>query len=402
MRVLATVTTTVALLLAGLTTQATQAAPEDFSTPPATLTGAPGDVVRQEPSTFYLDPLRALKAPASVQRLMYVSRGVKDEKIAVTGTLLTPRTPWVGRGKRPLVSYAVGTQGMADRCAPSRQLAAGTEYEGAFVKGLLTRGYAVVVTDYQGLGTPGTHAYANSRSLGRSVLDAARAATRSSVDRVAKDAPVFVAGYSEGGGGAAGALEQHASYAPDVNLKAGYAGAVPADLTRVAPGLDGSLYAAFLAYSVLGLDDLYPELRIGDLLTPAGQAKVDSAGETCTADGLAPFAFTRTSTLTREGRPVTDYLSRPDLAAVLEGLRLGKGRPDVPVLVAHTTLDDVVPFAQDRDMARGWCRNGATVTFAPGVAPTHVGGAVEAFPKAFAFLEARVAGVRPTSSCGRF
>jgi hypothetical protein len=30
------------------------------------------------------------------------------------------------------VGYAVGTQGLGDQCTPSRQLAAGTEYEGAF------------------------------------------------------------------------------------------------------------------------------------------------------------------------------------------------------------------------------------------------------------------------------
>ena len=45
----------------------------------------------------------------------------------VTGTVLVPNSPWVGLGTRPVIGYAPGTQGMADRCAPSRQLQNGTQ-----------------------------------------------------------------------------------------------------------------------------------------------------------------------------------------------------------------------------------------------------------------------------------
>lgn len=392
----------IAAALATITLTAVPATAADFYTPPDTISGQPGDVIKAEASTFHLDPVRLLEADARVQRLMYVSTSARGEKIAVTGTMITPRSTWIGRGERPLVTYAVGTQGMADSCAPSRQLAAGSEYEGIFIKGLLLRGYAVVVTDYEGLGTPGTHAYVNSGALGRNVLDAARAATRLSTDRVSTTAPVFVAGYSEGGNAAAGALEQHQAYAPDVNVKAGYAGAVPADLTKVAPNLDGSPYAAFLLYSVKALDASYPELGIPSLLNPAGNAALAKADSGCLLDGITSFAFTRSSTLTNDGASITAFLGRPDIAATLESLRLGKGRPDVPVLVAHTTLDDVVPYAQGRDFARSWCRNGAKVSFQPSLAPTHIGGAVSSFPKAFAFFEARVAGLPAVSNCGLF
>jgi alpha-beta hydrolase superfamily lysophospholipase len=404
MRIRHVITGAIAAALTGLTltAPAATAADGDFYAPPEVVAGSPGDVIRAEPSAFYLDPLRALRADARVQRLMYVSTDARGRKDAVTGTMITPRSPWVGKGERPLISFAVGTQGMADACAPSRQLAAGSEYEGLFIKGLLLRGYSVVVTDYEGLGTPGTHAYVNSRSLGRNVLDAARAATRLDADRVSRTAPVFVAGYSEGGNASAGALEQHRAYAPDVNLKAGYAGAVPADLAKVAPNLDGSLYAAFLLYSIASLDATYPELGISGLLNPAGRAAVDRAETTCLFDGLAAFPFARSTAYTADGSSVTSLLTRPDIAATLESLRLGTGRPDVPVLVAHTTLDDVVPYGQGRDMARSWCRNGATVSFQPSLAPTHIGGAVSSFPKAFAFFEARVAGLPAPTSCGLF
>lgn len=380
----------------------TATADDPFYDPPADLSGAPGDVLRAEESVFHLDPLRLVRAPARSQRLMYVSTAVDGSPTAVTGTLLTPTYDWPGPGPRPLVTYAVGTQGMGDQCAPSRLLAAGSEYEGLFLQGLLARGYQVVVSDYEGLGTPGTHPYANSTALGRNVLDAARAATRVSDDAAPADAPVLVAGYSEGGGAAAGALEQRATYAPEVPVLAGYAGAVPADLTRVAPGLDGSLYSAFLLYAVAGLDATYPDLRIADLLNDEGRERAETADGSCVGDGLVGLAFTDSADLTVDGSPVTDFLARPDIAATLESLRVGQVAPDVPVLVAHSTLDDVLPYAQGRDMARQWCAGGADVTFAPSLVPSHVGGFAASYPKAFAFFEAQVRGVDVPSSCGRF
>lgn len=378
---------------------ASPAAADDFYTPPASVAGAPGTVVRSEPTIFHLDPLKILRAPADATRVMYVSAGAQGRTV-VTGTILQPRTRWIGPGTRPVVAYAVGTQGMADRCAPSRQLAAGTEYEGLFIKGLLARGYTVAVTDYEGLGTPGVHPYVDPRALGRNVLDSVRAAQRLGV--VPASAPVLVSGYSEGGNAAAGALELAPTYAPELRIRGGYAGAVPADLARVAPKLDGSPYAAFLGYAIAALDDAEPQLRIRDLLNARGRDFLDRVQDSCTIDGVAAFAFTRSSDLTVSGRPLTAFLSRPDIAAALAERRLGRARPTVPTLVAHSGLDDVVDYAQGRDLARSWCGQGARVRFQTLLTPTHVGGAVAGFPNAFAFLEGRVAGLPFVSTCGAF
>lgn len=374
-------------------------AEEDFYTPPGQLPAGNGDVIRSEPSEFHLDPLRLIDVPADVTRLMYASQGV-DERVAVTGTVLQPRGRWSGPGERPVVGYAVGTQGMADRCAPSKQLAAGSEYEGIFLKGLLARGYTVVVTDYEGLGTPGTHPYVDAGSLGRSVLDSVRAARN--LGLVEDSAPVLLSGYSEGGNAVAGAVEQLADYAPELDVRGAYAGAVPADLTRVAPKLDGSPYVAFLGYAIAGLDAYHPELAVRDLLNDRGLDYLDQVEDSCTIDGVARFAFQRTSALTIDGKSVVDYLSRDDIAAVLEEKRLGKRAPGVPTLVAHSRLDDVVDYDQGRDMARSWCDAGGQVSFQTLLTPSHVGGAVAGFPRAFAFLEARIQGRSFSDNCGHF
>ncbi len=102
--------------------------------------------------------------------------------------------------ERPIVAFAPGTQGLADQCAPSRQMAEGTEYEALPVKGLLDEGYAVVVTDYQGLGTSGAHTYLNREVQGRTVLDSVRAAQRLTAAGLPAAGPVALCGYSQGGG----------------------------------------------------------------------------------------------------------------------------------------------------------------------------------------------------------
>lgn len=194
------------------------AATEDpaFYTPPATLPAKNGTVIRKEPATFYLDPLKALKIPGKAERILYRSTDAKGKAIAVSGTVLTPTAAWKGAGDRPIIGYSVGTQGMADRCAPSRQMAVGTEYESLFLSAYLKKGYSVAITDYEGLGTPGTHAYVVSNSAARSALDVVRAARTLKAGGVSDKSKVVLTGYSQGGNGAAAAAEHAPSYAPEL------------------------------------------------------------------------------------------------------------------------------------------------------------------------------------------
>ena len=127
---------------------------------------------------------------------------------------------------------------MGDQCAPSRQLQNGTEVEIAFLAQAMFKGWAVAVTDYEGLGTPGDHTYAVARSEGRALLDVARAA--GSIPGLSAAAPIGVFGYSQGGQAASAAAEQWQSYAPSLNVVGVAAGGVPADLNAVAKFNDGN------------------------------------------------------------------------------------------------------------------------------------------------------------------
>jgi hypothetical protein len=359
-----------------------------FYDPPATLPGQNGDVIRSE-------PVGTPTVPARGTRVLYRSTDTNGRAIAVSGIVLRPLAPANGR----LVSYAVGTQGIADRCAPSRQFAAGTEYEAAFVGGLLTRGYTVAVTDYQGLGTPGTHTYVNRLAQGHAVLDAARAAKR--LGSVPEGAPTAIAGYSQGGGASASAAELAPSYAPDVqrSLVGAYAGAVPADLAATGTYLDGKPSAGLVGYALNGFDAAYPDLRVPDQLNAAGKRFLAETREQCVDQTAVRYAGLRSQTLTADGSTLAQILAREPFRTRVEQQRIGTIAPQVPVFVAHSVADDIVPFPQDAAMVRNWCAKGASVQFVPLPVPTHVAAAAAAYPGALAFLEARFAGRATPSTC---
>ncbi len=228
-----------------------------FYRAPDTLPAGDGTVIRSEPIRYLLDPAGVSDVAYTFQRILYTSRDRTGERHAVSGSVIVPKAAWKGPGTRPVIGYAVGTQGVGDTCAPSRLFSEGIEYEGLFMAGLLKRGYALAVTDYEGLGTEGAHTYMDRVSQGQAVLDAVRAAQRLAGTGLSASSPVGIYGYSQGGGAAASAAELAGSYAPELQVKGTVAGAVPADLSALPDVLDGSLYAEFLWFAVTGLTDSY-------------------------------------------------------------------------------------------------------------------------------------------------
>jgi pimeloyl-ACP methyl ester carboxylesterase len=368
-----------------------------FYETPATLPGANGAVIRSEKVDFLLDPLDATSLVRDADRVLYRSTNRRGQAVAVSGTVLVPTTPWVGLGSRPVIGYAPGTQGMADRCAPSRLFSEGIEYEGIGIEGLLLRGYAVAMPDYEGLGTVGIHTYMDRVSQGRATLDAVRAAQRLAGTGLDATSPVGLMGYSQGGGAAASAVELAPTYAPELRLKGAVVGAVPADLATVATNLDGGLFSAFAFFALRGLSASY-DLDLAPYLNDAGRAAMDSVEQDCVFD-LLDHAFTRSADLSADGRPMSELMKRQPFASIIESQRIGTVRPTVPVLVTHSALDDTIPYAVGKQMARSWCAKGANVRFSTNVAPLHVGGMVPHVAEALPFFEARFAGVPQVSGC---
>lgn len=373
-----------------------------FYEPPSSLPKLPGELVRTEPARFYLDPFRLVPAPARTERVMYTTTTRDDEVIAVTGTVLSPTRPRRKRADRGLVAFAAGTQGMGDQCAPSKQMAAGREYESVFIAGLLARGYNVVVPDYQGLGMSGTHTYMSREVQGRVVLDALRAAQLTDNPDIPGVGPVAIAGYSQGGGAAASAAEMWHDYAPELELKGVVCGAVPADLALVARALDGSAYFAFLGYALIGLSSDYG-VDIDGLLNEKGRRIVAALSTQCLFESLRKYAFTRTATLTASGQTIEELLDDGPLGAIVDDQLLGNGRfPRVDTLLTHSMLDDVIPYECGRGLAERWVRQGARVRLHTNYAPTHIAGLATSYASAFRFLGKRFAGEPMRGNTARY
>lgn len=368
-----------------------------FYETPATLPSANGAVIRTENMTFTLDPLDATSTFQNSKRILYKSTNRRGQAIAISGTVLVPKSPWVGLGSRPVIGYAAGTQGMADKCAPSRQFSEGIEYEGAFMDALLKRGYAIAMTDYEGLGTQGVHTYMDRVSQGRAVLDAVRAAQRVSGTGLSTNSPVGLMGYSQGGGAAASAVELASTYAPDLKVKGALVGAVPADLAAVAKNLDGGMYSAFSFFALRGLAESY-QINLNPYLNAKGQQTMNTVESSCVFD-LFSTSFVKSQTLSADGRPMTEVMNAEPFKSIIEAQRIGKIKPTVPVLVDHSLFDDTIPYAQGKAMAKSWCGKGANVRFETNAGPMHVGGMVPHWASALPFFEARFAGLPQISNC---
>ena len=158
-------------------------------------------------------------APAYAWQVVHGSTDTLGRRNAVSGTVLCPRATWSGPGARPIVTYGVGVHGLGRDAAPSHLLRTDSEFELPLVERALDRGWAVAVSDGEGLGMRGPHTYGAGRAGGHALLDVARAAVRV-VPELTPDSPVLLWGYSEGGRNAAWAAELQPTYARELPLVA--------------------------------------------------------------------------------------------------------------------------------------------------------------------------------------
>lgn len=377
----------------------------NFYDAPAQLPAANGALIKKENFTFKVDANNVIAHPvAQAQRIMYKSTDHRGNPVAVTGTALTTTKRWAGPGERPIIAMAPGTQGIGDSCAPSNQFAAGSEYESLVITSLLNAGYNVVITDYIGLGTAGTHSYLNRVDQGNAVLDAARAATAADLGLGSATSPIGLWGYSQGGGAVASAGELQARYAPELNLKGIYAGAVPANLQAVTSFIDGGLYTGFSLMGVVGLADSYG-IDLSHKLSAEGQAALETVRDQCTLDAVGTFGFKNTRTLTASGQTLArEMTTDPQVSQIMAQNNLGQqGRhPEVPILIASSWGDDVIPYRTNRQLAADYCQQGSRVTFYTLVGVTHVAGIFEGIPRGLIFLDRQFKGLSSINSCWQF
>lgn len=391
--VVAVATLALALGLAGIGSLVANSTPVPvaFYTPPADVPAEPGQLIRAE------DFDRAIPDGASARRILYTTTGLGDEPAVASAILVTPQD--AGAQPLPLVAWSHGTTGVAEGCAPS--LLADPFEAGAMftLDDAVDEGWAVVATDYIGLGTEGPHGYLVGEPAGHAVLDSIRAARQVEGISLADQAVVW--GHSQGGHSALWAGVLADDYAPDSNVVGVAAMAPASNLTGLIANLDdvtaGSIFAA---YVLEGYASTYDDVDLGDYVRGAAEVQVEEMAERCLS---GPGALLNIGEYLTQDTSVFD--TDPTTGAL--GARLEENIPsdpiEAPLLLAQGETDPlVIPRAQQEYADQRCAAGGGPVDYRTYPDKDHVG-VVAAdsplIPELFDWTADRFAGDDAPDSC---
>lgn len=362
--------------------------------PPDMTNDGPGSLVEVSPLA---ETPAFVTADATAVRVVYRSTSSSGEPTEVSGVVVVPpgQTPKDGW---PIISFGHTLTGVNENCAPSLAKGLGG-YASAFTT-LLSRGYVVAMSDYQGLGIPGyDHAPLDWMTLGNNMIDAVRAARR-----VLPDASGNWAAYGSGQGGLAAwaASERARDYGAGLNLVGAVALSPFADLSPLADAAKNGTLTSHqnrllmsvlqgLSVSVPGFDlDAY---RSGlarehwDVLTdcaPADPTGAQKIAAQLKPDDLRPRDDAATTAL-------RDVLS----ASALPG---ASAPAAAPILVVYATDDTQVPEAGVARALKSACAQGDPIVVNKRIGDTSSTND-QVIQTSLSWLRARFDGVPPVDIC---
>ena len=254
---------------------------------------------------------------ADSQLMTYKMLGVNGKEVQATSLVFTPKTAAPANGW-PIVVWAHGTTGVADKCAPSQQ---GLKESQLLLTKLLLAGYVVVAPDYEGLGAEGNHPFLNLKSEAFSITDAVVATHDYLRLQGKKVAPQWMTiGHSQGGHAALGAA-QYASRA-QLDYKGTIAIAPASNLAAILQGGENAVKDQPVGVQIQALPplDAFTSLIVAGMqghqvsVSYADVFKADTAK-------IAPIAETECLDSVREAllKGMTDYIALPEHSGSLSG-----------------------------------------------------------------------------------
>ncbi|KAF7563286.1 hypothetical protein G7046_g842 [Stylonectria norvegica] len=207
----------------------------------------------------------------ALSRIIYQSKTLNGTLVPASAFILWPYLNRNGASKAPLVSWGHGTSGIFAECGPSHIRNLWYQFSAPYE--LALSGFAVVASDYAGLGVPFyqdgkpiTHQYVASPAAGNDILYAAQAAYAAFPSQLTRE---FVAmGHSQGGGAAWAAAQQQVK----ANVP-GYLGAIAiSPVTSAIDQAKASGSSLGLIQIAKAIPSVFPKVKISDMLTPKGVA----------------------------------------------------------------------------------------------------------------------------------
>ncbi|OPX08710.1 S9 family peptidase [Mycobacterium sp. AT1] len=252
--------------------------------------------------TVPLDPALSVTGAGAAYRILYSTLNQHGQPAVSTAAVFLPKRP-APEGGWPVVAWAHGTVGLGDDCTPSAQPRSARDDE--YLSHWLDQGYAIVASDYVGLGTPGLMSYLNSMATAHAVVDSVLALHHMDLPLSPEWA---IIGQSQGGGAAVNSARWATEFSAGSGLD--YRGVVatgtPANIEAVIklggpdlalPAQLGPAANSYTAYILAGFREANPDIDVDSVLSPVGLDAVAKAETTCKPQldtelaGMTPTTF---------------------------------------------------------------------------------------------------------------
>ncbi len=356
-----------------------------FYKAPSLKASKPGDLLREAAFDGY-----AIPEGSRAIRILYHSLDATEHDVATSAVVLIPagRPP---AGGWPVIAWAHGTSGVAQQCAPS--LAKSMVYGEEGLMPMVRAGFAVVATDYHGLGTQGPHQYVNKLAQARDVIYSVPAA-RAAVPSLARKWTAI--GHSQGGIAMWGVAELQTTLKdPDYLGAISVAGAGELRDTLSAMDQPSGFAAFYLIYMAYAIHALTPEFKPSDMLVGKALSRYPAA----TTHGCWNYAYA--SFIGDSGGKVlkANWTKHPAVQKFFSANELG-GKPMAgPFFVIAGEADETVPLAGVKATVAKACAAGFSLAFRyyPGL--DHDPTMEQSTPDQLAWVRDRIAGKPFANEC---
>ncbi len=350
-----------------------------YDTPKPLPAGKPGEPIRATAVDDYL-----LSSDFSAFRILYHSRSATGQDVAASGVVLVPEgTP--PQGGWPVIAWAHAFTGAGRQCAPS--LSRNLNY-GPFLSMYLNLGYAVVATDYAGLGTDFRSAVMDVQSNATDVIDSIPAA-RAAVPQLGSR---WVAmGPSLGANAIIGVAELEGRIR-DPNYLGSVAISGVADLQDAYERLPKEQSLRMLTSLAYAIKTVNPDFDVRGMLTEKALPAFHQIGESC--GSIGSDAELSTSEMVKQNWDKNKFVEE-----FFDRNRLGRNPAYGPLLVITDDTDFVVPPSMTAHAVARMCKLGdriQVVKFSGSERGQVLGGSVR---DQMAWVAARFAGRPAPGNC---
>ena len=337
--------------------------------------GKPGELIRSEAIDQYNLPYEL-----SALRILYHSRTANGEDVAVSAVVLIPDGKPPASGW-PVIAWAHEFRGAARPCAPSLMKNLGA---GPLLAMYANLGYAVVATDYSGLGADSGKPVLDMQSNALDVIYSVPAA-RAAAKQIGRK---WIAVGSFQGALAAVAVAE--SELRDLNYLGSVAVSGVADAQPVYARFAEGSSNRMLPVLASTVKALYPGFQVTDMLTDKALPAYQRVAQTCGGETEPEFTSTMLKPGWENNRFVKEFFSRNTP---------GQKPARSPLLVIRGEVDPAIPSDMSERTVARICKQGSRVLFLkyPGLDASGVTGA--SVSDQISWIKARFAGYVAPSNC---